>query len=187
PGVKFSDGRPLDSSDVQFTIERAAKGINGYIDVSIDAVDAPDPATVTIHTKHPWGPLLGDLSLYCNAILPKDLRGESDSAFFQKPIGTGPFVLDHWDKGRELAIVRNSHYWQSGKPLLDGVTFRVVPDDNTRVLQLRGGQADIVEFPPFSSISNLQATQGIKVDLFPSTWVSYIAMNEKKPQFADMH
>jgi len=187
PGVKFSDGKPLTAADVKFTLERVAKSINAYILSSVKGVDAPDASTVVIHTKHPWGPLLGDLSLYTNAILPKNLNGMSSTEFFSHPVGTGPFVLDYWKKGQALKLARNPHYWRKGRPLLDSVTFPTVPDDNTRVLQLRGGQADIIEFPPFADISSLQRTPGIKVDLFPSTWVSYIGMNEKKPQFADVH
>jgi peptide/nickel transport system substrate-binding protein len=187
PGVKFADGKPLTAADVRFTLERSAKGVNGYILHSVDGIDAPDKSTVRIHTTHPWGPLLGDLSLYSNAILPDNLNGMSAAEFFAHPVGTGPFVLSSWAKGQELKLVRNRHYWQSGKPFLDGVEFTVVPDDNTRLLQLRGGQADIIEFPPFSAVATLQQAQGIKVDLFPSTWVSYLAMNEKKPQFKDVH
>lgn len=186
-GVKFSDGRPMEAADVQYSLERASKGPNGYILASVDAIDAPDTSTIVIHTKHPWGPLLGDLSLYSNGILPKDLGGATPAQFFEHPIGTGPFMFDSWTKGQQLKLVKNPHYWQEGKPLLDSVTFAVVPDDNTRLLQLRGGQANVIEFPPFSAVSSLQQTQGLSVDLFPSTWVSYIAMNEKKPQFADVH
>ncbi len=187
PDVKFSDGRPLEAADVQFTLERAAKGPNGYILASVDDIQAQGTSTLLIHTKHPWGPLIGDLSLYSNGILPKDFRGASSDQFFSNPIGTGPFMFDSWAKGQQLKLVKNPHYWQEGKPLLDGVTFTVVPDDNTRVLQLRGGQANVIEFPPFSAVSNLAQTSGLGVDLFPSTWVSYIAMNEKKPEFADVH
>jgi peptide/nickel transport system substrate-binding protein len=187
PDIKFSDGRPLEAADVQFTLERSSKGPNGYILAAVDSIDAPDSSTVVIHTKHPWGPLLGDLSLYSNGILPKDFRGMSSDEFFKQPVGTGPFVLDHWTKGQELKLVRNPHYWQAGKPYLDSITITSVPDDNTRVLQLRGGQADVIEFPPFSAVTNLQQTSGLGVTLFPSTWVSYIAMNENKPQFADVH
>lgn len=187
PGVRFADGKPLEAADVQFSLERAAKGPNGYILASVDNIEAKGKSTVVIHTRHPWGPLIGDLSLYSNGIIPKDFGGASEQQFFQHPIGTGPFVFDSWTKGQQLKLVKNPHYWQAGKPHLDSVTFTVVPDDNTRVLQLRGGQANVIEFPPFSSVSSLQNTSGLGVDLFPSTWVSYIAMNEKKPEFADVH
>jgi peptide/nickel transport system substrate-binding protein len=187
PGVKFSDGSPLTAQDVKFTIERSMKGPNAYILSAIDGIDAPDAATVVVHTTHPWGPLLGDISMYSNAILPNNLRGETAGQFFQHPIGTGPFTLKSWTKGQQMVLAKNSHYWQPHKPHLDTVTFTTVPDSNGRVLQLRGGQADIIEAPPFSSVSTLQGTSGIKVDLFPSTLITFIGLNEKKPQFADVH
>ncbi len=187
PDINFSDGSPLTSQDVKFTLERSMKGPNAYILSAVDGIDTPAADTVVVHTTHPWGPLLGDISMYSNAVLPNNLRGEKDAAFFQNPIGTGPFTLKSWTKGQSLVLTKNPHYWQPGKPHLDTVTFMTVPDSNTRVLQLRGGQADIIEAPPFSSVSNLQATSGIKVDLFPSTAVFFVQMNEKRPQFADMH
>ena len=187
PGVKFSDGRPLDSSDVRFTLERALKGPNSYILSAVDAIDTPNASTVVIHTAHPWGPLLGDMSMYSNAILPNNLRGATTAQFFQHPIGTGPFTLESWTKGQKLQMKRNPHYWQKGKPYLDSVTLLTVPDDNTRLVQLRGGQADIMEGAPYSNIAALKSTPGINVNLFKSSAVSFIAMNEKKPEFADVH
>lgn len=187
PGVKFSDGRPLDSSDVRFTLERALKGPNSYILSAVDAIDTPNSSTVVIHTAHPWGPLLGDMSMYSNAILPNNLRGATAAQFFQHPIGTGPFILESWTKGQKLQLKRNTHYWQKGKPYLDSVTLLTVPDDNTRLVQLRGGQADIMEGAPYSSIAALKSTPGIDVNLFKSSAVSFIVMNEKKPEFADVH
>src|ERR1035437_3461589 len=79
PGVKFSDGRPLDSSDVRFTLERALKGPNAYILSAVDAIKTPNASTVVIHTAHPYGPLLGDMSMYSNAILPNNLRGATSA------------------------------------------------------------------------------------------------------------
>jgi peptide/nickel transport system substrate-binding protein len=187
PNIKFSDGSPLISQDVKFTLERAMKGPNAYILSAIDGIDTPDSGTVVVHTTHPWGPLLGDISMYSNAILPNNLRGEKAAQFFKNPIGTGPFTLKSWTKGQQMVLAKNPHYWQAGKPHLDTVTLVTVPDSNTRILQLRGGQAHITEAPPFSSIASLQATNGIKVDLFPSTAVFFIQLNEKKPQFADAH
>src|SRR5207253_1184799 len=64
PGVTFADGKPLEAADVQFSLERAAKGPNGYILASVDNIEAKGKSTVVIHTRHPWGPLIGDLSLY---------------------------------------------------------------------------------------------------------------------------
>ncbi|HWD95434.1 MAG TPA: ABC transporter substrate-binding protein [Acidimicrobiales bacterium] len=187
PGVKFSDGRPLDSTDVRYTLERALKGPNAYILSAVNAIDTPNASTVVLHTSHPWGPLAGDMSMYSNAILPNELRGATDAAFFAKPIGTGPFVMESWTKGQQMVLKANPHYWKAGQPYLNSVTFLTIPDDNTRLIQLKGGEVDIMEAPPYSSVAGLKGNPSIKVNLFKSTAVSSIVMSEKKPQFQDLH
>jgi peptide/nickel transport system substrate-binding protein len=62
-----------------------------------------------------------------------------------------------------------------------------VTDDNTRELQLRGGQVQIDEFPPFNSINKLKSTSGVTMSLFPSTRTDYLEMNESYPPLADVH
>jgi peptide/nickel transport system substrate-binding protein len=186
-GVKFSDGRPLDSTDVRYTLERALKGPNAYIISAVTSIDTPNASTVVIHTSHPWGPLAGDMSMYSNAILPNELRGMTSTEFFNHPIGTGPFVMESWTKGQQMLLKRNPHYWKAGQPYLDSVTFLTIPDDNTRLIQLKGGSIDIMEAPPYSSVATLKSTPGVVVDLFKSTAVSSFVMSQKKPHFKDLH
>ena len=75
-----------------------------------------------------------------------------------------------WDKrvvGQSVTLKRNPYYWQKGKPYLDSVTWTYVSDENTRELQLRGGQIQVDEFPPFNSIDKLQNTPGVDDDAVP--------------------
>jgi len=188
-GVKFSNGKPMTSADVKFSIDQAraaAKGW-GYIDTAIASVSAPSPQTVVVHLKYPWAPLLADLSLFANAIVPANYGGQTETAFYQHPIGTGPFKWDYWHKGSALKLVRNPYFWQQGKPYLNSVTWTDVPSDNTRELQLKGGQAQVDEFPAWSTVSSLKATAGIKMDLFDSTRTDYLAFNELVKPFQDVH
>lgn len=189
PGVKFSNGMPVTSADVKFSIDKASgtKGGWEFINTAIKTVAAPDPMTVVVTTKYPWSPLLADLSNFNNAILPKDYAGMTAEQFYEAPIGTGPFKWDHWTKGSELQLVKNPDYWQPGKPSLDSVTWKAVPDDNTRTLQLEGGQASINEFPPFSAISQLKNSTTSKVTLFPSTKTDYLLLNNTTAPFNDVH
>src|SRR5439155_211835 len=90
-------------------------------------------------------------------------------------------------KGVELKLVRNPNYWQKGKPYLDSVTYKLISDDNTRILELKGGQIQINEFPPFSSIKSLKATPGIVVSLFPSTRVDFLFINNRARPYGDVH
>ncbi len=188
-GVKFSNGSPMTSEDVKFSLDKArsTKGGWEFLDVAIKNVDAPDPSTVVITTKYPWAPLLADLANFSNAILPKDYAGKTADEFYTAPVGTGPFVWDHWSKGSELKLVKNPDYWDAGKPSLDSVTWKVVADDNARNVQIQGGQAQINESPPFSSVEQLQNQQGVKVKLFPSTKTDYILMNQEKKPYDDVH
>ena len=189
PGVKFSNGQPMTSADVKFSIDEARKEDQGwgFLDVAIKDIEAPSPDTVVIHTKYPWSPFLADIALFANAVIPKDYGGETKDQFYEHPVGTGPFMWDHWDKGNELVLKKNPHYWQKGKPYLDSVTWRYVGDDNTRELQLEGGQAQADEFPPFQTVDKLQNQPGVTMSLFPSTRTDYMMMNERFAPLADVH
>jgi peptide/nickel transport system substrate-binding protein len=188
-GVKFSTGQPMTSADVKFSLEQtmAASAGWGYIDAAIKSVDDPAPDTVVVNLKYKWAPLLADLSLFANGIVPNNYGGKTAAQFFQNPVGTGPFKWDYWHKGSALKLVRNPDYWQKGKPYLNSVTWTDVPSDNTRQLQVKGGQAQIDQFPSWSTVASLKATPGVDMQLFNSTETNYLAFNENVKPFQDVH
>lgn len=189
-GVKFSNGHPMTSKDVAWSIEQAAgpKDVsNNYVDAAIKKVVTDGPYKVKIITREPWAPLLSDLAMYANDIFPANLDGESRARFFQDPIGTGPFKLARWVKGQYVKLDRNPYYWQKGKPYLNSLTLQAVSDSNTRMVQLKGNQAQAIEGVPFQLISSLKSTSGIDVGLFPSSRIDYITMNEQDKPLANVH
>jgi peptide/nickel transport system substrate-binding protein len=189
PNVKFSTGKTMTSADVKFSIDDARKQSKGwgYLDAAIKSVAAPTPSTVVFKLKYKWAPFLADIALFANGIIPKNFNGQSRTEFYKHPIGTGPFMWDKRVVGQSVTFKRNPFYWQKGKPYLDSVTWKFVTDENTRELQLRGGQIQVDEFPPFNSISKLQNTPGVTMTLFPSTRTDYLDMNEKYGPLADRH
>jgi peptide/nickel transport system substrate-binding protein len=188
-GVKFSTGAPLTSKDVQFSLEQtmAASQGWGYIDSAIKSVDAPSTGTVVVNLKYKWAPILADLALFANGVVPDNYGGKTATAFYQAPIGTGPFKFDYWHKGSALKLLANPDYWQPGKPYLNSVTWTDVPDDNTRQLQVTSGQAQIDQFPAWSTVAQLKSAQGATLSLFPSTETNYLAFNEHVKPFADVN
>jgi peptide/nickel transport system substrate-binding protein len=188
-GVKFSNGQPMTSKDVKFSIDQNTKASQGwgFINTAIKSVSAPSPDTVVVHLKYPWAPLLADLSIFANGIIPDNYAGQSETAFYNAPIGTGPFKWDVWHKGQSLTLVKNPNYWEKGKPYLDSITWTDVASDNTRQQQLQGGQAQIDQFPAWSTVTNLQSTQGVHMNLFNSTQTNYLAFNETRKPFQDVH
>ena len=101
-GVKFSDGSAMTSADVAFSLlrNRDSKGPLSFLNGIITGVTAPTPTTVVVQLKQPWAPLISDISAFANAIVPNKLQGRTAAEFFAKPVGTGPFVVTSWTKGR---------------------------------------------------------------------------------------
>ena len=189
PGVKFSNGQPMTSKEVKFSIDQTTKASQGwgFINTAIKSTSAPSPDTFVVHLKYPWAPLLADLSIFANGIIPDNYAGKSETAFYNAPIGTGPFKWDVWHKGQSLTLVKNPLYWQKGLPYLDSITWTDVSSDNTRQQQLQGGQAQIDQFPAWSTVTQLQNTQGVNMHLFNSTQTNYLAFNETRKPFQDVH
>jgi peptide/nickel transport system substrate-binding protein len=188
PGVKFSDGKPVTADDVVFSILRAGGDANGplsFLDFAIKSLKADGTSTVVATLSQPWAPFLSDISVFANAILPKDFGGQSASAFFAAPVGTGPFTLKSFVKGGNVSLERNPHYWQAGKPYLDAVNFVYINDDNQRVLQLKSGQVQVISAVPPTQVSALKADSSVVLQEFPSWSADLLFFNEKVPQFAD--
>ncbi len=142
---------------------------------------------MVVNLKYKWAPILADLALFANGVVPDNYGGKTASAFYQAPIGTGPFKFDYWHKGSALKLIKNTDYWQPGKPYLDSVTWTDVPDDNTRQLQVTSGQAQIDQYPAWSTVATLKSTPNVTLSLFPSTETTYLAFNENVAPFQDVN
>lgn len=189
--VKFSTGNPMTAKDVKFSIDAdtagAGEGGWGFVNNAIDTVTVVDDYTVEFKLKHPWAPFVADLSMFSNAILPADYDGKTKEEFYQNPIGTGPFMFKEWVKGDHMTVVKNPNYWQPGLPSLDSVTWRVMPDANTRKLALRSGEIQAEQITDWSSWQELTTTPGLTATAFPSTEIGYISMNADRPPLNDPH
>ncbi len=188
-GVRFSNGQPMTAADVKFSIDDARAQTKGwgYLDAAIKNVAAPNKSTVVVNLKYAWAPILADIATFLNGVIPKNFAGEKRADFYKHPIGTGPFMWDKRTVGQSVTFKRNPYYWQKGKPYLDSVKWTYVSDQNTRELQLRGGQIQVDEFPPFNAIKKLQNTSGVKMLLFPSTRTDYVGFNQAYAPLADVH
>jgi peptide/nickel transport system substrate-binding protein len=179
-GVKFSDGSPLTVDDVVFSLTRAIdqKGSWGFLFSPVKSVEKVDNKTVKLVMTQAFAPLLPALSTFAASIYSKANFEKYGDKAGEHPLGTSAFMLDHWEKGSQLVMVKNPYYWQPGKPYLDKLVFTVVGDDNARVLQLQSGAADVIDSVPPNQVSQLQGG-GQAVEQVVGTAVGWITLNNQ--------
>ncbi len=185
-GVKFSDGAALKAADVKASLEQCAKGEkSGWKDnyKAISEVQAPDDKTVKIVLSQPYAPLLSTLAMFCVGVMPADMAKASDAADFDatKTRGTGAYMLNGWKKGDPVVLKQNPNYWR-GLTGPETISIEYVPDDNSRILKLQGGEVDVIDFVPLSQIQSLGTLPTLKVQAFTIQQFDVLTMNvEKKP------
>ncbi len=185
--AQFSNGDPVTPEDVKFSIERFADpkiNINyATLGAAIDSVDVVDDHTVQINLNDLDGAFLDNIAMFAAAIVPqKVVEQEGDKAFAEAPIGSGPFMVTEFKRGQETVLERNPHYWREGEPYLDGVTFKFVPDANTRTLELRNDEVDVADGIPYNQVESLDGTDGITVEVADSLkWDSIFLNTTLKP------
>src|ERR1700722_193660 len=177
--AKFSNGQPVTASDVVYSIQRsrAYKGGWGFLLTAVKSITAPNAHTVVFTLSQKHAPLLADLAMYAYSILPQKLVQSQGKAFFQHPVGSGPFYVTAYKPDSEVDLAANPHFYGT-KPKISKVKILIVPDDNTRFLMLESKKADVIENPPGNLTSQIDKTPGLHVDLFPSTRVDFLQLDE---------
>ena len=184
-GVKWHDGVPFTSADVKWTFDKiiSAKGCAYNNLEKVKEITCPDDYTVVIKLKEPYAPFLGFIAWYGTYIMPKHLYAGTDwgtNPHNQNPVGTGPFKFVEWVKGDHVTLKRNDDYW-AGKPYLDKVVYKIIPDSNTAMQAFLNGEADYDENRPgLPLIPVLQKTPGVRVIVTPSPSRYYISFNLRK-------
>lgn len=188
PGVTFSNGMPLTSSDVKFSLERAFKSANwSFLFTSVKSIQVPSTDTVVITLNKPDAALLSKLALYGASIIPEKVYKGAKESKFDHPIGTGPFMLQSWVKGKKEVLAANPHYWQKPYPYLSKVVLEDIANDNTRLLLARSGRADVVTEIPYTDLKTLSQDKKLTVKTYPVGRVDMVLMNDKKKPFNDIN
>jgi peptide/nickel transport system substrate-binding protein len=185
--AKYCNGQPVTASDVAFSIKRtiAFSGGWGFLLTALKSVTAPNPSTVVFTLSQPHAPLVADLAMYAYSVVPEVLVKKQGAAFFNMPIGSGPFCVSSYNPNSEVDLKPNPYYY-GARPKISEVRVLIVPDANTRTLLLESGKADVIENPPSNLVSEIDNTGKAKVDLFPSTQVNFIQLDEHYAPFKNV-
>jgi peptide/nickel transport system substrate-binding protein len=192
--VKFHDGKPFSSADVQFAVMEVLKkvhprGASTFREVS--AIETPDPQTAIFKLDNPAPYMMSALSGFESPMIPRhlfegtDIRSNENA---NKPVGSGPFKFVEWRRGEFVRLDRNPDYWKKGQPYLDRIVARFIPDAATRTALMERGEAHFAAFAavPYNDVKRLQALPSIEVTQKGYEMISPIVeiiMNTSKPPF----
>ncbi|MFJ5841520.1 ABC transporter substrate-binding protein [Streptomyces shenzhenensis] len=184
PGLKFSDGTPVDASAVKAAIERAKTQQNSALFgdlTSIESVDAKglDAVVHLTQVDYQIPQLLGERVLQIAS--PK--AAANPSTLDQQPVGAGPFVVEQLVPGTKVLLKKNPDYWDAKNIHIDDVELTSAPDAATVVSGLRTGVYNFADIEPSQAKSAEQA--GLDVFIQPGFNAANISLNVNKAPFDD--
>ena len=142
----FHDGSPVTAADVKFSIERLVKPSTksegaAYYTGMIDAIEAVDDHTVRFELSGPRADFAPLMSLWLASIYPAGTKTKEQN---EQPIGSGPFRVESYAPGREIKFARYEEYYGADDINLDGITLKLGVDPDTAILQIDGGELDVL-------------------------------------------
>jgi peptide/nickel transport system substrate-binding protein len=205
-GVKFHDGTDFNADAVIFNFERWRFTDNplhfesqvfeyyeamwgGFDDASmITSVEKVDDLTVKFTLNAPLAPFLANLAMDMFAISSPaavEAGGEDYGTPSVGAVGTGPFKFVEWVEGDHITVDANDDYW-GGRPKVDQVIWRVIPDDSARFLALKAGDIHGLEQAVIEDLQAAEADPDLAIVTRPALNTSYLAFNYKIKEFQDI-
>ena len=193
-GLVWSDGHPLRADDVAFSFQAVNNPKNNEysrdgFDLIVDMAERDD-YTLTIKLKHPYGSYYETyFSSQNTPLLPKHLLGSlpdiNTAPFNALPIGAGPFKFTAWRRNDAVEMVANERYYR-GRPKLDKIVYKIVPDWNTVESLVRTGALDVAWLVPNNIVDRLETATGFAHVGQPSGLRAQMQFNVASPVLKDV-
>lgn len=193
--VKWHDGQPLTAEDVKFTFDLAknpqsAAGVVGTYLGQVKSATVIDPYTIRFDFVAPHAQPLED---FWWAPVPKHLLKDvppaqlAQAPYNLRPVGSGPFKFVSWQQGQQLALAANPQFPQGlgGRPRLDQVVFRIIPEATTRLTELTNGAVHVDYSILPDEAKQVQQQRGIGLMHYPSREMTFIGWNTEREPFRD--
>ena len=181
-GAKWSDGQPITSKDVKYSLETMAPNsllFSSYVE-NIESVETPDDATVVINTTKPDARIVGGLFVY---ILPEHIFGKESLKSLQgsyRPsvpiVGSGPYIVSAWERGRIIRMTRNPNF-RGDKPNFDEIQWIKYGNADAVERALGLGEIDVVPEVQEATFAKLSKTKNVKTVKAPSPSFTQLSFN----------
>lgn len=186
-GVYWHDGRAFTAEDVKFTYDKIMDEKTNTVRRSdyelVKKAEVVDPYTFRVTYKQPFSPGLGTWSM---GIIPKHLLEKEDintTSFNRRPVGTGPFRFVEWVTDEKIVVEANPQYFE-GKPHLDRIIYRIIPETSLSEMELLTKGVDYYGVLPHQ-FQRMSEVPFLKIYSQPALSYTYIGYNLKNPLFQD--
>jgi peptide/nickel transport system substrate-binding protein len=186
-GVKFHNGQELTAEDVKYTYESilnkefAAPMAAFY--APIQSIEVVDDYTIKFTLDSVYGPFLSYMDM---GIVPKSEAEAQGETFGNNPVGTGPFKFVSWQRGDTIQLEAFDEHF-NGRPKVDQVVIKIVPDNTTRAVALESGDLDFIQSPLSpQDVTRLESESGFKVERVAAAGYTYINLNTSDPILSDV-
>ncbi|MGA1826072.1 MAG: ABC transporter substrate-binding protein, partial [bacterium] len=180
--VYYHNGVELTAEDVKYTFDsmldpnfKSPKAATYEI---IKEIHVLDPYAIKFSLKEPFAPFLTNMVM---GIVPKDIATSEGKKFETHPVGSGPFKFERWLSDERVVLSGFDNYF-AGKPKMDTLIFKIIPDDTVRIFELKKGSIDLIqnEIPP-DMLTILKREAKFNIETAPGTNLSYLGFNLKDP------
>ncbi len=183
-GVSFHDGSALTAEDVIASYERIRdEGANGWRLDAVDSFAAPDDLTVEITLVRPAPNLLDQIGAFKGMAIAPAAALEAGT-LDEEPVGTGPFRFVSFTPGDAVELEAFEDYWGDG-PNLDGVEFRVIPDEGVKLTNLQTGEVDWIDSVPPEQLDTLEGSDELVIGRTAGNDYWYLALNNAREPYDD--
>ncbi|HVT69847.1 MAG TPA: ABC transporter substrate-binding protein [Trebonia sp.] len=193
PGLKFSDGTPLNAAAVAWNIRRdlatpsTASPLGSWPPLAkANGITTPGSLTVVLHFTAPYAPLIATLiGSNVNHIASPTAFARLGAKQFQKfPVGAGPFIMQSNQVDHQMTMTKNPHYFVKGEPYLDKLEFTTVSDDQTAMESLQSGEAQATQVTTPTIIEQAKGNSKFTTTVFPGSTPTLIQLNTSAPPFS---
>lgn len=178
-GISFHNGEPFDAVAAKYTIDRIQGDEQALVHRQwnfIEEVRILDDFTIEVATVAPEPSFLNKMAgTGCQVVPPVYTEEVGTEGFGQQPIGTGPFRFVEWVRDEHVLLEANPDYFQ-GRPDIDVLEFRPIPEDSTRVAELLTGGVDMIVSPPPQDWERIEAQSELALDRFLTNFVMHLEL-----------
>jgi len=176
-GVKWQNtaplnGRELTAQDIKYSLERVGTAkpeyVHAYKVELIQAIETPDASTLVLKLKQPSASIMTDIaSGQGMGVVPREII-EADGDLDKRWVGSGPFMLDKWEKGSYIRFLKNPTYYKPGLPYLDVIERRFIRDPSTALANFIAGQLQYFATDTKEAAEQIRKSTKATIQSFPN-------------------